>query len=102
MNHYWGRATDLDLAAIDRRYSALVRFLVLQRRCLGRAAGVRRSLTRRPQTGFDEEGLDGPNQQVHTRRGPKPRTVDAIREAFERAGIELTNDDRPSARLRKR
>jgi hypothetical protein len=33
---------------------------------------------------------------------PKLRTVDAIREAFERAGIELTNDDRPSARLRKR
>ena len=78
MNHYWGRATDLDLAAIDRRYSALVRFLVLQRRCLRRAAGVRRSLTRRPQTGFDEEGLDGPNQQVHTRRGTE--TADGRRD----------------------
>jgi transcriptional regulator with XRE-family HTH domain len=32
----------------------------------------------------------------------KPRTVDAIQGALERAGVEITNGDQPGVRLRKR
>jgi len=31
----------------------------------------------------------------------KPRTLDAIRAAFEKAGVEFTNGDAPGVRLRK-
>jgi hypothetical protein len=31
----------------------------------------------------------------------KPRTLDAIQAAFEKAGVEFTNGDAPGVRLRK-
>ncbi len=32
----------------------------------------------------------------------KPRTVEAIQQAFEKAGVEFTNGDAPGVRLRKK